>query len=132
MKLSTLLLIAVLALAAAIVPALQLDAKRTHLRQLQEQPNDPPHPEQSEQTGMPGDVSDGVGGDMDDDNDYGYDADMYENVRCFPGSWNWPRCRFGGGKCFPGSWNWPRCRFGGGGSGCFPGSWKWPRCRHWL
>ncbi|CAH0522564.1 unnamed protein product [Peronospora belbahrii] len=80
MKLSTLLLIAVLALAAAIVPALQLDAKETHLRQLQEQPNDPPHPEQTEQTGMPGDASDGVVGNND------------EIVGCFRGSLNWPRC----------------------------------------
>ncbi|ETK72826.1 hypothetical protein L915_20166 [Phytophthora nicotianae] len=45
--------------------------------------------------------------------------------RCFPGSWNWPRCRF---WCMPGSWIWPRCRWGG--RRCYPGSWNWPRCRY--
>ncbi|RLN83553.1 hypothetical protein BBJ28_00021474 [Nothophytophthora sp. Chile5] len=48
---------------------------------------------------------------------------------CFPGSFNWPRCRSFGGGCFPGSFNWPRCRSFGGGRRCFPGGFDWPRCR---
>ncbi|RLN54624.1 hypothetical protein BBJ28_00020645 [Nothophytophthora sp. Chile5] len=33
------------------------------------------------------------------------------------------------GGCFPGSFNWPRCRSFGGGRRCFPGGFDWPRCR---
>jgi hypothetical protein len=145
MKPFALLVLLVLAIAAAVAPGvygLPVDAQGkpqfldeyeekqrvhvltvdlgTHLRRLQDQPNDE-QPDDQQQPGT--DDMPNTAGDDDNGN---------EILRggCFPGSWNWPRCRFGGGGggCFPGSWNWPRCRYGGGG-GCFPGSWGWPRCR---
>ncbi|KAG7387147.1 hypothetical protein PHYPSEUDO_014667 [Phytophthora pseudosyringae] len=143
MKPSTLILLLVLAVTATIaqcVYGLEIDTQAgTHLRHLQgqpddqqpeqpeqpEQPDQPDQPEQPEQPGMPM-----GGGDTNTANTYSNNPGSNEIVMCYPGSWNWPRCRYGGGGlCFPGSWNWPRCRFGGGG-GCYRGSWNWPRCRY--
>ncbi|KAG6609863.1 uncharacterized protein IUM83_00356 [Phytophthora cinnamomi] len=136
MKFSALLLLLVLAIAASLVPSaygLQTDVKGTHLRQLQDQSGDQEPPEEpvypneqpsAQQPNVPIILTNAAGG-----GDVNTNTNPSSNEiligGCFPGGWNWPRCRFG---CFPGSWTWPRCRFGGGG-GCFPGSWNWPRCR---
>ncbi|UIZ25140.1 hypothetical protein KXD40_006704 [Peronospora effusa] len=57
MKLSALLL---LVIAAALAHGFELDTKGNHLRQLEEQPNDPPQPEQ---TDYPDDDGDDMNGD---------------------------------------------------------------------